>query len=65
MKQFVISIIELQDRIDVLRNYMIDTAELNGLSHPNTIKCSQELDILLNQYQKLNQKDKLKVVSLT
>ncbi len=39
------------------RNEMIQIANRNGLSSEETIKCSQELDILLNTFNKfqLNQ----------
>lgn len=30
---------------------MISTAQLKGFNHPETIKCSQALDVFLNKYQ--------------
>ncbi|MDT8860753.1 aspartyl-phosphate phosphatase Spo0E family protein [Alkalihalobacillus sp. MEB130] len=46
-------IIELEYKIDTLRIHMIQLAQSNGFNHPDTIKCSQELDVFLNKYQKL------------
>ncbi|MGE7664679.1 Spo0E family sporulation regulatory protein-aspartic acid phosphatase [Ureibacillus composti] len=43
---------ELQFKIEDLRSHMIATGQLKGLTHPDTIKLSQELDVLLNEYQK-------------
>ncbi|HWL23294.1 MAG TPA: aspartyl-phosphate phosphatase Spo0E family protein [Ureibacillus sp.] len=43
---------ELQLKIEVLRSDMIATAQLKGLTHPDTIKLSKELDDLLNEHQK-------------
>jgi len=48
----VLSLQELEHRIDVLRSHMIAIGKSKGLNHPNTIKFSQELDSLLNVYQK-------------
>ncbi|MFB5282562.1 Spo0E family sporulation regulatory protein-aspartic acid phosphatase [Peribacillus sp. Hz7] len=48
----VLSLQELEYRIDVLRTHMIAIGKSKGLNHPNTIKFSQELDSLLNVYQK-------------
>ncbi|WP_223881959.1 aspartyl-phosphate phosphatase Spo0E family protein [Niallia endozanthoxylica] len=42
----------LSDQIDDLRNYMIEMINANGLNHPESIKVSQELDVLLSHYQK-------------
>lgn len=47
-----LSLQELKYRIDVLRTHMIAVGKSKGLNHPNTIKFSQELDVLLNVYQK-------------
>jgi stage 0 sporulation regulatory protein len=52
MKTNVISLKELEDKIAVLRNRMIDTVKIKGFTHPDSIRCSQELDCLLNKYQK-------------
>ena len=43
---------EVKFKIEVLRSHMIDTGQLKGLTHPDTIKLSQELDVLLNEYLK-------------
>ncbi|MBM4764392.1 MULTISPECIES: aspartyl-phosphate phosphatase Spo0E family protein [unclassified Bacillus (in: firmicutes)] len=56
MKTKVLSLKELEDKIDVLRTCMIDLATSNGFTHPDTIKCSQELDVLLNEHQKIKSK---------
>lgn len=37
----------------LLRNKMITIGNLKGLNHPDTLKCSQELDKLLIKYQKI------------
>jgi len=56
MKTKVLSLEELEYQIDTLRTHMINVGILKGLTHPETIKLSQELDILLNQYQKVASK---------
>ena len=43
----------LELEINLLRIYMINTGNFKGLNHPDTIKLSQELDILLNIYQRI------------
>lgn len=51
---------ELVIEIDEKRNKMIAIAMDSGLNSKETIKCSQELDSLLNQYERIkmvNQKD--------
>jgi len=52
----VLSLKELEYRIDAVRTHMIVVGKLKGLGHPDTIKSSQELDILLNEYQKVKAK---------
>ncbi|RUL47452.1 aspartyl-phosphate phosphatase Spo0E family protein [Lysinibacillus antri] len=37
-----------------LQAQMINVGIVKGLTHPETIKCSQELDMLINQFQKIN-----------
>lgn len=44
---------EIEQLINKLRSHMILTARIKGLNHPDTIKCSQELDALLNEYSRL------------
>lgn len=44
---------EVQFKIEEIRNQMIDAGLLKGLTHPDTIKISQELDLLMNEYQKI------------
>ncbi|MEQ6377452.1 aspartyl-phosphate phosphatase Spo0E family protein [Bacillaceae bacterium S4-13-56] len=43
----------LQSRIEKKRNEMIRTAKVKGIGHKSTLKCSQELDYLLNKLQKV------------
>lgn len=40
-------------KIETLREHMVHLAQKKGLSHPDTIKCSQELDHILNEHNKL------------
>ncbi|MFA9556679.1 aspartyl-phosphate phosphatase Spo0E family protein [Evansella sp. AB-rgal1] len=49
-------IIELEFKIDTLRIQMMKLAQSKGFNHPDTIKCSQELDVFLNKYQGLKSK---------
>ncbi|MEQ6378780.1 aspartyl-phosphate phosphatase Spo0E family protein [Bacillaceae bacterium S4-13-56] len=42
----------LQLRIEKKRNEMIRTAKAKGIRHKSTLKCSQELDYLLNKLKK-------------
>ncbi|CAM5198837.1 hypothetical protein UACE39S_02903 [Ureibacillus acetophenoni] len=44
---------EVQLKIEEIRYQMIHTGQLKGLAHPDTIKLSQELDLLMNEYQKI------------
>jgi stage 0 sporulation regulatory protein len=37
--------------IDSLRIYLINMGKTKGLTHPDTIKISQELDLLINKCQ--------------
>lgn len=37
----------LTNKIESLRKIMIETARIHGFSSPNTVKISQELDVLL------------------
>ncbi|MGD6803162.1 aspartyl-phosphate phosphatase Spo0E family protein [Rossellomorea vietnamensis] len=43
---------ELLDRIEKKRAQLIDIAAVNGLNSPLAIKYSQELDSLLNHYNR-------------
>jgi hypothetical protein len=43
---------ELLDRIEKKRAQLIDIAAVNGLNSPMAIKYSQELDTLLNHYNR-------------
>lgn len=45
-------IMTLDERIEIVRNEMIDNGINKGYLHPDTIKKSQELDILILQKQK-------------
>lgn len=42
--------------IESVRNQMVETAMKKGLSHPSTLKLSQQLDGLLNGYDRKSQK---------
>lgn len=37
-------------KINIFRNKMICIGEIKGLSHPDTLRCSQELDDLIYKY---------------
>lgn len=43
---------DLLSQIDNLRRKMIETGAKKGLSHPETVKCSEKLDKLIYKYQK-------------
>ncbi|MGX6442149.1 aspartyl-phosphate phosphatase Spo0E family protein [Neobacillus sp. K501] len=43
---------EMLEAIKVKREMMIECANLNGFTCEETIKYSQELDVLINEYQK-------------
>jgi stage 0 sporulation regulatory protein len=42
---------KLECKINSLRTQMLSNGELKGISHPQTIKYSQKLDLLLYKYQ--------------
>lgn len=42
---------ELEEKIRKVRILMVSEAEKSGFSHPKTVRYSQRLDLLLNQYQ--------------
>jgi len=42
---------ELLKKIDLKKRRMRSKARQLGLTHPSVVKCSQELDKLLNEYQ--------------
>ena len=46
-------LIELELEISKKRDIMIKTGNKYGIKHPRTLKCSKELDVLLNKYQRL------------
>lgn len=52
-----INIVEMEEQllkdIDKKRQEMIKTAMMNGMTSKATIKCSQELDHLLNSHSKI------------
>lgn len=48
-----VNLCELQNKIESLKNRMIDTGLKHGLNHGQTIKISQELDALIIEYQHL------------
>lgn len=41
---------ELESRIEIIRNMLVEFGLDNGLGHPETIKLSQELDDLIAEY---------------
>ena len=41
---------ELDSRIEIIRNMLVEFGLDNGLGHPKTIKLSQELDGLIAEY---------------
>jgi stage 0 sporulation regulatory protein len=43
----------LLEIIEIKRNKMFETAAKYGFTDDKTVKCSQELDMLLNIYRKL------------
>jgi hypothetical protein len=57
MESTNLTLIELENKIKSLRIQMMCTAKLKGINHPDTIKFSQELDLILNEYQLLKLKD--------
>ncbi|HWL22409.1 MAG TPA: aspartyl-phosphate phosphatase Spo0E family protein [Ureibacillus sp.] len=56
MNTKTLSLKHLETSICYLRDHMITIGISKGLAHPDTIKYSQELDILLNKYQKIKSK---------
>lgn len=50
MRMFTPSI-ELEERYIYLQNRMISLGMRKGLTHQETLKCSQELDAVLNKIQ--------------
>ncbi|MGE7667417.1 aspartyl-phosphate phosphatase Spo0E family protein [Ureibacillus composti] len=50
------SISDLEDIIFNLQARMINLGMIKGLTHPETIKCSQELDTVLNNLQSIKSK---------
>ncbi|MGA5688148.1 Spo0E family sporulation regulatory protein-aspartic acid phosphatase [Cytobacillus pseudoceanisediminis] len=46
-------ITRLEIKINFKRNRMIRSGIKKGLNHPDTIRLSQQLDKLLNEYQKV------------
>lgn len=53
MQKEDLSIIELEEKIFSLQTHMIAVGIVKGLAHPDTIECSQELDILMNKHLKI------------
>ncbi|WP_228547586.1 aspartyl-phosphate phosphatase Spo0E family protein [Filobacillus milosensis] len=50
---------KLQLEIEQLRDQMVQHANKNGYTSPESIRLSQELDNLLNEYQRLVQNKEL------
>lgn len=53
MSEKSISNLILDDKIFNLRAHMINLGMKKGLTHPDTIKCSQKLDCILNNLQQI------------
>jgi len=53
MNSKTLSFKDLENSIYYFRTHMITSGISKGLTHPDTIKYSQELDTLLNEYQKM------------
>ncbi|SOC11087.1 Spo0E like sporulation regulatory protein [Ureibacillus xyleni] len=51
MESIIYSTMDLENEIYNLRKRMIEMGRNKGLLHPETIKCSQELDEIMNQFQ--------------
>jgi len=47
-----IQIKDLEKRIEIIRNMLVQHALVNDFGHPETIKLSQELDELIAEYIK-------------
>ncbi|WP_240758367.1 aspartyl-phosphate phosphatase Spo0E family protein [Lysinibacillus sp. SGAir0095] len=54
MGKVAMSLVDLKVEIEALQNRMIDIGLSKGLTHPDTVKCSQELDVVLNYFQQIN-----------
>lgn len=46
--------LEIESRFLQLQTMMIDVGTVKGLAHPDTVKYSQELDVLINHIQKIS-----------
>jgi len=53
----LLSVAELEDRMVRLQTQMIDVGMVKGLSHPDTVRCSQELDVVIHHIQMLKLMD--------
>ncbi|MDQ0298484.1 hypothetical protein J2S78_000892 [Salibacterium salarium] len=53
MKIQKVEVNKLEDKIKGLRIRMVYNGQSKGLTHPDTIKYSQELDVYLNKIQSL------------
>lgn len=50
-----LSIEGLENEMSILKSKMISNGLSKGLTHPDTIKYSQELDLVINAYIKMKQ----------
>lgn len=57
MNKETLALLDLEDTIATLQNRMIDIGLSKGLTHPDTVKCSQELDMVLNHFQQLSKQN--------
>lgn len=48
-----LSLLELEDKMFNLQARMINIGIVKGLTHPDTVKCSQELDVIINNLQNM------------
>ncbi|RUL48791.1 aspartyl-phosphate phosphatase Spo0E family protein [Lysinibacillus antri] len=46
--------LEIESKFHQLQTMMIDVGMVKGLAHPETVKYSQELDMLINHIQKIS-----------
>ena len=49
-----VSDLEIEFKFYQLQNMMIDVGMAKGLAHPDTVKYSQELDLLMNHIQHID-----------
>ncbi|MDQ0350428.1 stage 0 sporulation regulatory protein [Alkalibacillus filiformis] len=55
-------LIYLERRIEVLRKQMIDVASEQGYTSSESVRLSQELDSLINEYLKLDPQSRKQII---